>query len=441
MHIMQYDESLIDHYDSGKRISDYYSLRYSEYFHLDIDAEGHEEEAKTSLISFLEFLFTEYDVDMNWVEKYWSGSKGFHISIPTILFNITPHSRLESKMRLLTSKLTEGHKLAEFADDRLYCRNRMLRIPNSINPKSNLYKILITWNELNNLSVKKIKELAEAPRYLNCKISPSELEPIPALSQIWQECLGQTTCSTGFDFKEKLLRGVAKNYRHDTAFKLIRMLHSEGHEFYEIKRKLLEWNKLNKPPIKESWWPDAQIKSTLAYQGKKQFKSPSSQLTALLRNHSFFRTTKLSDAEYRCIITMLSQTNDSEKEWMGVIIKPGQFVCSLPRLGEDARLSGKQKPKTIARNAIRKLIDAGALIRIMQIKKNRGNLYEWQNEFLKIFSKSGCHPILSPPQITPNLSVSDNGSGDYEDFSENLITPIDHLIMSSTKKVVPTQWS
>jgi len=49
-------------------------------------------------------------------------------------------------------------------DTQIYDRVRLWRIPNSIHEGSGLYKIPITIDELNNLSLEEIKEMAQKPR-------------------------------------------------------------------------------------------------------------------------------------------------------------------------------------------------------------------------------------------------------------------------------------
>ena len=437
MHIVQYDNSLHEHLDKGRKINDFCSHRFSQYFHIDIDAKDHLSEAKKLLVSFVETLCFEFDIDIKWLLFYWSGSKGFHISIPSILFNITPHRQLEEKCKSLTSKMISDHGINEYVDKTLYQRNRWLRLPNSRHPISNLFKVPLSWHELSSFSIDEIKSLAKAPRQLGESISPSELNANPGLSKLWQECLSQSIKSHFIDTRQLLSVGVNNGERHNIAFIIIRELRDEGLNHYEIKRKIETWNLLNRPPISEGSWPDSQIKSALNYSDKSSGRHSTHSLASLMRNHQVFRTNLLSDAEYRCVITMLSRTNTEKKFWQEIEVYSGQLITSHSSLGNDAHPKSVKDPETVARNAIKKLIKEGVLVKLKQLSGNRGILYEWKSDFSDAFLECQHHPSTSSQLTTPGKSSNLYRVTDSIDSIENLITPIDHLFMSSTKKVHP----
>ena len=268
-HIMQYPESIIQYLDKGKKIQDYYSIRYSEYFPIDIDFGSDLSRAHELTLQFIEWMYSEYELDPRWLMIYFSGYKGFHILIPSILFNISPRNDLEKKFKQLARKLIADHPIekAGAVDLKLYCRNRWFRIPNSINKKSNLYKIHLTMSVLKSFSMEQIQELARQPRSINNVIHTKELSPSPELSRMWQSCLKEPTSYTGIDAGSLLTEGVDKGSRENTAFEITKGLRDQGFTGEEIKYQLTEWNKQNRPPIERGGWPDSQIESTLNYTG------------------------------------------------------------------------------------------------------------------------------------------------------------------------------
>jgi len=437
-HMMQYDKSIIAHLDKGRKITEYYSTRFTEFFPLDIDLEGELEEAKNLTISFIESLVEEYGIDANWILIYFSGKKGFHLLIPSILFNINPHNQLEALLKHLVKRLIAGHPIERAVDDVIYCRNRWIRLPNSKHPGTNLYKIPLSFGEIRQLSIKEIVAVAQSPRWIET-IPASELFPNPQLSEIYQECLKFGTGRSSVDSTALLSVGVNEGERGNTAFQIARGLRDRGLSESEAIVKLSDWNIHNNPPIKEPGWPQKLVRSTFNNQLPIAGDTVSPRLQELLRNHLIYRTKLLSDAEFRCVVTLLGQTNTKDKTWHSIPVKPGQVITSFPELGRKAHPKGPREPETVARNAIKKLKKSGVLAKIQQLPNNRGILYEWQGEFAEVFKQIDDHTFETPLLITPATRITRSISVKYDDTLEKLITPIDHLIMSSTMKVLPLE--
>lgn len=435
-HVMQYDKSIVAHYDIGKKPPDYYGTRYTENVVLDIDLKGDVAEARNLSVAFVESLIEQYEIESNWLQYFFSGMKGFHILIPSILFNISPHNQLEGLLKHLVKKLTADHPIERAVDDTFYCRNRWVRLPNSRHPNTGFYKIPLSYSELTQISTQEVYEIAKAPRWIEA-LEPFELSPNPLLSEFYQEILTIGTGGNSINTADLLERGVDEGERGKNAFLIARGLRDQGSSKNEAKSILLDWNNQNNPPIKESGWADSLVRSTYNNHFTKHKDSVSPKLQALLRNHPIFRTGLLSEVQYRCAVTLLSLTNTRDNIWQSIPVKVGQFITSQPELGRKANIQGKEGPETAARNTLEKLIKAGVLVKILQMPKNKGSLYEWRGDFAEVFLKVKDHPPKSLPQITPYTAPTTSVSVKYDDNLENLITPIDHLFMSSTKKVPP----
>lgn len=134
-------------------------------FYLDFDSKIYEE-AKEDAIRALSYLKIIFNIN---TEKecyiYYSGNKGFHIIVPTIVFNIKPNAKLNVIFKSIARKINTFLK-NDSLDLRIYDSKRLFRIENSIHEKSNLYKIQLTKNELTNLSEEEVKHLAKKPRIL-----------------------------------------------------------------------------------------------------------------------------------------------------------------------------------------------------------------------------------------------------------------------------------
>ena len=79
------------------------------------------------------------------------------IEIPSKLFGIVPSKDLPRLHKEIVKRIIPA---GIQVDTMIYQRRGLLRIPNTINKKSNLYKISIQVDELNNLNINEIKEIA-----------------------------------------------------------------------------------------------------------------------------------------------------------------------------------------------------------------------------------------------------------------------------------------
>lgn len=129
---------------------------WSDYLWLDIDSSDDLESAKetaTAVISNLSAI--DKSIESRLV-LYFSGMKGFHLGIPSVLFGLVPSSDLPQIHKKLALKLAAGREI----DCGIYQQTRLLRLPGSLHEKSGLYKVRLSLEQLLNLSVAEIMTLA-----------------------------------------------------------------------------------------------------------------------------------------------------------------------------------------------------------------------------------------------------------------------------------------
>lgn len=107
----------------------------------------------------LEFGLTENEMNIS-----FSGSKGFHILLPRELIGFEPCKRIYKKSALFVKKIA-GPDIK--IDESIYKQQGTLRINNTINLKSGLYKIPITKEQLFGLKIEEITRLAETRQILS----------------------------------------------------------------------------------------------------------------------------------------------------------------------------------------------------------------------------------------------------------------------------------
>ena len=149
----------------------------------DIEEENQQEDLDNLLEDLRKLLRTiesKYELDLKHIRINFSGRKGFHIRIPAILFGgFTPSENLPSQLKSIALELVEGMRI----DTSIYSHIFYIRYVNSKNSKSGLCAIPLTAQEVFNLSIDQIKELAKNPREI-VQIEDEELEPNVALTEL-----------------------------------------------------------------------------------------------------------------------------------------------------------------------------------------------------------------------------------------------------------------
>ena len=101
-------------------------------------------------------------LDTDQFQVSFSGNKGFHLTVPCQVFAPSPSRiTLELYKKMAINAQNQG---VPFVDTSVYNCRRLWRLVNSVNSKSNLYKIPLTYKELLNLSAESIMKLAQKPR-------------------------------------------------------------------------------------------------------------------------------------------------------------------------------------------------------------------------------------------------------------------------------------
>ena len=104
----------------------------------------------------VDFFTVGFDVE----PKVWfSGNRGFHVTVPAELFDARPHNKLSYYWHHVTEKLERKLEL-KTADHRVYSVRRMWRLENSRHPSSGLYKIPLELFEIKTKQPEAIRELA-----------------------------------------------------------------------------------------------------------------------------------------------------------------------------------------------------------------------------------------------------------------------------------------
>jgi KaiC/GvpD/RAD55 family RecA-like ATPase len=157
-----FDDSIVEYVNRTKSVRNHTGKHYCQYFIIDIDRENELEQARTDALHLIDYFRREHDLRPDDLFIYFSGSKGFHIAITRGVFGeIEPSSDMgEAMKRAVASICPAGFEL----DTTIYENHRIIRTENSVNKKTGLYKIRLTFAELSGMDIESIKKLAETPR-------------------------------------------------------------------------------------------------------------------------------------------------------------------------------------------------------------------------------------------------------------------------------------
>ncbi len=165
-------------------VKGYKGPHYSSSLPIDFDGDTYEDSLK-EVIRLLEKLDTHYNIQENGIKIYYSGNRGVHIVISRSLINTcSPSKHLFKVDKKFIQKLTRGIK---FVDLSIYKTTGLLRKINSRHPKTGLFKIPLTKDELLNLSTEEIRRLAAGPRTIENE-NTTVVEPSENLSELFNRC-------------------------------------------------------------------------------------------------------------------------------------------------------------------------------------------------------------------------------------------------------------
>lgn len=113
------------------------------------------EDSRLDTVSCALRLVNKYNIHPDDLDCYFSGNKGFHISIFLKDKKLSPEQVKQSTLQIAGDLKT--------FDTTIWDTNQIIRMPNTKNPKSGLFKIPLHISDIETKSVTQIKELAKRP--------------------------------------------------------------------------------------------------------------------------------------------------------------------------------------------------------------------------------------------------------------------------------------
>lgn len=233
----KYNQEMLDYFNNnGYSVRDFSGSCYSDFVPFDIDNKNISMalDATRNLI----MIHNSMGVNISNFRFYYSGSKGFHMEIPSLMFGITPCHDLPARYKIMAA----GFNI-ENLDMGIYDKTRLWRIPNTLNSKSNRYKIPLTYTEIMELTAYQIKDLAVNPRNIDF-VDWNDVLPDEALKDLYESSLSENE----HIFFEN---GIPEGSRNTTLFKRACALVGKGESKESVLSSITELNKSCVPPLKD----------------------------------------------------------------------------------------------------------------------------------------------------------------------------------------------
>ena len=128
----------------------------------DIDVADDIDEALRQARRLAAWLVDRFKLEPDDLMFFYSGSKGFHVLIPSSLWGGTPAASFHDYARRFAETLAINADVK--IDSGVYARVNLLRAPNSKHRKTGRYKVQLRYDELLNLKPEAIFEIAAEPR-------------------------------------------------------------------------------------------------------------------------------------------------------------------------------------------------------------------------------------------------------------------------------------
>jgi P4 family phage/plasmid primase-like protien len=178
--IQKYAEAQRDLY--GKlTVTGYKGVVHSDRILIDIDVKDDLTKALGVARNVISQLNKSFNIPSSALQCKFSGSKGFHLEIPTALFaGLEVSATLPSLHKEIVTILCRGFE--EYIDTSIYHTVGLIRVENTINDKTGLFSIPLTVDEINSFSIDDILARAKQPRQL--EVQPTEHQLIDGLVEL-----------------------------------------------------------------------------------------------------------------------------------------------------------------------------------------------------------------------------------------------------------------
>ena len=240
--IYLYTKQAVDYAMTNGGLKNYFGERSIDWILLDIDRGDNSDEYTLNKARAALVKLEDMGVDVKWsTQSYFSGS-GYHIAVHSSVFNFPNSDNLHY--------LVKGTLKGLFGDDidnSIYMRTGIYRVQHTINKKTDLHKIPLTWDEIMHKDCKVIQEMAKEPRLdfaYSELVGNGELEDrianrAPRMTQIRKVVEPRDVIPC---VQEMLTNGPQEGTRNQTLIRIASHFYRHGIPSEYAKTAILHWN-------------------------------------------------------------------------------------------------------------------------------------------------------------------------------------------------------
>jgi hypothetical protein len=308
-----FGKDLMDYVNEHGSVSGYDGKAFAYFLPIDVDDPALEKALEIARRILL-LLVENWGLAPEAVRCYFSGSKGFHILLDGRVFGeVTPSRNLHylfSKIREIIAKQANVNIDLSIRD-----KLRLIRLPNTLHQKSELYKIPLHVNELAGLTVEEITHMAKRPVKLSGVdrsglIPDIDVKPNVTASEVFKKAVSmvrEKKIKINIDRgagdklpwdvlcdarKEIWLSHIGEGLRHNCAMRILSQFRNSGFSEEKSLRLMTEWNIRNRIEL-----PEREIKGMVASVYSSPHPYHYGCLDHILREHCP-HVQKLSDCKF-----------------------------------------------------------------------------------------------------------------------------------------------
>lgn len=207
-------------------------------------------------------LKTMFGISNSDIQFFFSGSKGFHLLIDHKILGIEPCFDLNEKYKVIATEL-KTYTVTKCIDTKIYDRKRLFRVVNTVNSKTGLYKVPISYDLLINMkSFEDLKEFASQKHYSVKKLYRTKkkcaerFETVVAKAKEKEKKLIDNRAMKSYIQQRKLLpcveylllNGATQGNRNNLTIALASSLLQSGRNGDEVMEIILAWNAAKNDP-------------------------------------------------------------------------------------------------------------------------------------------------------------------------------------------------
>ena len=246
--LFSFDKNILEYVKlNNSSVSEYKGKLYANWIWIDFDDKDKNIDNSLKMVKdFVRELNTNYFIEADNLYYYFSGAKGFHVGIyERLIGGVIGSTTLAEKMKDFVKFI------APQADTKIYDPVRIFRLPNSLNNKTGLYKIQLSFSELT--SGDEIKEMAKTAR--NNFVAPKKITDLSEnhiLAGRWKEIkIIPQTEKQEIQKNNSFFSPGQKGDRNNTIYKQAAMLFDHKFKASQVLDICRSLNNSSAEPLKE----------------------------------------------------------------------------------------------------------------------------------------------------------------------------------------------